>query len=511
MVDGSLLHDIQLGLNYALSASALLFCAVGVSLGMFVGVLPGIGTMSAVAILMPLTFYLDPATAIAMLAGIYYGAAYGGSTASILLNLPGTANTAVTCLDGYPMAQQGRAGIALFMTTIASFVGSIIGLAMLGMFAPPLARLSQSFGSQEYFALMLMGLIAASVVTSENPFRALSMVAIGLALGLVGLDVTSGSQRFTFGMLPLYGGLPLVAVALGLFGMPEVIRNAGRRRANDRPIGTVTLRSMLPTRDDWGRSVPAMLRGTGIGAFFGALPGTGGLIATFMSYAVEKRISKEPGRFGKGAIEGVASPEAANNSAIQTAFIPTLTLGVPGDAVMALLLGVLMIHNVTPGIGLVEGNPTMFWGLIFTFLVGNLFLLILNIPLIGIWVRILTIPYSLLFPSIVVFVCIGVYSIGYQVADLYIVIAFTLAGYVLSLLRFEPAPLIMGLILGPMMEENFRRSMVLSRGDAMTFMERPLSGSFMGICAVLLLWLAISEIRRARAGKLKERLASGAS
>ncbi len=497
MVDpGGLVTNLAIGFDYALSLRALTFCTIGVTLGMVVGVLPGIGTMAAVAMLMPMTFWLDPTTAIAMLAGIYYGAAYGGSIASILLNLPGTANTAVTCLDGYPMARAGRAGVALMLTTVASFVGSILGLTMLALFAPPLARASQSFGSQEYFSLMMLGLVAASVLTANNPFRALAMVTVGLTLGLVGLDITSGERRFTFGLLQLYDGLPLVALALGLFGLPEVIRNAARSAETRTRPPPVSFRSMLPGREDWARAWRPYLRGSGIGAVFGALPGTGGLIATFMAYAVEKRIHRDPSQFGKGAVEGVSSPEAANNAAIQTAFIPTLTLGVPGDAVMALLLGVLMIHNVSPGLGLVSGNPEMFWGLVVTFAIGNLILLVLNIPMIGLWVRILSIPYSLLFPCIVVFVCIGVYAVRYSTADLVIVMVFAVVGYGMALLRFEPAPLIMGFILGPLMEENFRRSMVLSRGDPATFVERPLSGSFLAACLLLLIWLVVSEIRR---------------
>jgi putative tricarboxylic transport membrane protein len=492
---GQLLTDLHIGLSVAFSLEGLFYCFVGVVLGTFIGVLPGIGPLASIALLMPLTFHFDPTIAIIMLAGIYYGSAYGGATASILLNLPGTANTAVTCLDGYPMARQGRAGVALFIHSIASFSGGVIGILIMALFSPPLAHVALRFGSQEYFGLMVLGLLAASLMSSGSPFRSLTMVTFGLLLGIVGVDVNSGQPRFTFGMINLYDGLPLVAIALGLFGMPEIIANSGRESASARP-GEITLRSMFPTREDWRRSWKPILRGAGIGSFFGTLPGTGGLIASFMSYAVEMRVSKDSSRFGKGAIEGIAGPEASNNAAVQTAFIPTLTLGIPGDAIMALMLGVLMIFGVVPGPQLITQNPQMFWGLVFSFLIGNVLLVLLNIPLISIWVRILTIPYSILYPAVVVFVCIGVYSVRYSVGDIYIVMVFGAIGYGMALLRFQPAPLILGLILGPMMEENLRRSLLLSNGDPLTFVQRPLSATFIAISVLMLVVTVISEIRK---------------
>ena len=497
MVDfAALTENLALGFGVALSWEALLYAMIGVTLGTFVGVLPGVGTMSAIAMLLPLTFLIEPTLAIIMLAGIYYGGAYGGSTASILLNLPGTPASAVTALDGYPMARGGRAGVALFVTTIASFVGSVMGLMLLALVAPPLAQFALQFRSPEYFSLMVLGLMAAAILASSSPFRALASVVMGLLLGVVGIDMLSGTSRFTFGWPALFDGLPLVAVVIGLFGVPELIANA-RGGAYRRPQ-SVRLRDMLPGREDWRRVRPAMLRGGSIGAFFGALPGTGGMIASFMAYAVEKRVSRRPEQFGKGAVEGVAAPETANNSAVQTAFIPTLTLGIPGDPVMALMLGALMIHGITPGTALITSNPDIFWGLIASFVIGNVLLLVLNIPLINVWIRVLSVPRQILFPAITAFVCIGVYSVNLAVADIVVLIVFGLLGYALVLLRFQAAPLVLGLILGPMMEENLRRSLLISRGDPMVFLDRPISATFLGLAGLLLVWLVVSELRRRR-------------
>lgn len=498
MVEGFGAEFLQ-GAGWALAPTTMLYCTIGVSLGMIVGVLPGVGIMATIALLMPFTFHLEPMLGIAMLAGIYYGAAYGGSTASILLNMPGTAQTAVTCLDGYPMARQGRAGVALFMTTIASFVGSVVGIAILVSLAFPLARFALRIGPQEYFAIMLLGLVMASVMTAGGSvLKSLAMTVAGIVIGLVGVDVTSGVARFTYGNVHFFDGLQIVAIALGLFGLAELMRNAGNPSPRRFDAGDLSFRAMLPTRDDWRRAGPAMARGSGIGAFFGALPGTGGLIGSFISYAVERRVSKQPERFGKGAIEGISAPESANNAAIQTAFIPTLTLGIPGDAVMALMLGVLIIHGITPGPQMISNDPAMFWGLIVTFLFGNVVLLILNIPLIGLWVRILAIPYSILFPAIIGFLCIGVYSVNYAVHDLYVLVAFGIAGYALHLLRFPIAPVLLGLVLGPMMEENFRRAMILQRGDPIGFLRQPMSATLLGITALLLLYMAFRAVREGR-------------
>lgn len=484
------------GISRAFSLEAVMYCTLGVTLGMFVGVLPGIGILPTIALLIPFTFYLEPMTGIAMLAGIYYGAAYGGSTASILLNMPGTANTAVTCLDGYPMAQQGRSGVALFITTIASFVGSILGIVILAAFAFPLAELALRFGSQEYFALMVLGLVAASLMSSTTPSKSLAMVVFGLVLGIVGIDVTSGVPRFTFGIIQFYDGISLIAIALGLFGLSELIRNSNAPQTVNVTAQDIKIRSMIPTADDWKRSIPAMLRGTGVGSVFGPLPGTGSTIAAFVSYALERRVNARPERFGKGAIEGISGPEAANNAAIQTAFIPTLTLGIPGDAVMALMIGVLMIHGIAPGPQLMTNDPGMFWGLIATFLFGNVVLLFLNIPLIGLWVRILSIPYSILFPAVMGFLCIGVYSVSYSVIDLYVLLALGIAGYFLIYCGFPIAPILLGLILGPMLEENFRRALLVQRGDFMGFFYRPISGTLLILTAVILIAALAIEARR---------------
>jgi len=491
-----LLSNLQTGFAVALSVQGLFYCVLGVTLGTAVGVLPGIGPMAAISVLMPMTFYLKPELAIIMLSGIYYGSAYGGSIAGILLNIPGTANTAVTCLDGYPMTRQGRAGVALFITAIASFIGSMIGLVLLVSVAPLIARAALVFGPWEYFAAMLLGLIGASVMSSNGLLRALIAVSLGLVLGFVGTDVQTGIQRYTFGYLELIGGLSLIAVAMGFFGIPEVISNAPYAERRNMMTNKVSLRSMLPSREDVRRSTGSILRGSSIGVALGILPGTGGLIASFMSYAVEKRVSREPERFGHGAVEGIAAPEAANNAAIQAAFIPTLALGIPGDVLMALMLGALVIHGISPGPSLMTNHPELFWGVTVSFLIGNIVLLILNVPLIGLWVRLLKIPYRMLFPAIVVFVCVGVYSVNNSAFDVYMVMIFGVVGYCMIYLRLQPAPLLLGLVLGPMMEDQLRRSLLLARGDWTSFLSRPVSLSILLITAALLLAMAVSAYRR---------------
>ncbi|MEC7299741.1 MAG: tripartite tricarboxylate transporter permease [Pseudomonadota bacterium] len=498
-----LLQNIALGLSVAFSLEGLLYCFIGVFLGTLVGVLPGIGIMATLAMLMPITFHLDPNYALIMLGGIYYGASYGGSTASILMNLPGTATSAVTGLDGYPMAKQGRAGQALFMTAIASFVGSIVGVILLAGFSVPLARVALRFGPHEYVALMLLGLIAASVIGSGRSIRSLIAVSLGLALGLVGLDLNSGVARFTFGQTVLFDGLPLVAVAIGLFGLPEIIASAGRAQTPKVESDKIRLRDMLPTREDWRRSAMPMARGSGIGAFFGALPGTGGLVATFVSYAVERKMSKHPEQFGKGAIEGIAAPESANNAAVQSAFIPTLSLGIPGDPVMAIMLGVMMVHGILPGPTVIQDSPDLFWGLIVSFVVGNIMLLVLNLPLVGMWVKLLAIPYNYLFPVIVAFTCIGIYSVNYQIVDVFVLLAFGFLGLGMRALNFEVAPLLLGFVLGPMIEEYFRRSLIVSRGDLGSFFDRPIAGTILAITAAIVVWAIAVKARAALAGRGK--------
>ena len=490
-----ILNGLLVGLQSALQPITLLYCFIGVFLGTLIGVLPGIGALATISLLLPVTYHIPPTAAIVMLAGVYYGAQYGGSTASILLNLPGTPSSAVACLDGYPMAKQGRAGVALFMTTIASFVGSMLGILILVLFSPSIAELGLKFGPAEYFSMMLLGLVAASSLASGSPAKGMAMVVLGLLLGTVGTDVNSGVARFDFGLPELMDGINLVALAMGVFGISEVISSINQKREGE-VKEKISMRSMLPTGKEWKDSVMPMLRGTGIGSFFGALPGTGASIASFFSYAVEKKIAKDPSRFGNGAIEGVTAPEAANNAAAQTAFVPTLSLGIPGDAVMALMLGALIIHGIQPGPLLMTQQPDLFWGLIVSFGIGNIMLMVLNLPLVGIWVAILRIPYNVLYPAILVFIALGVYSVNNNTFDVYMVALIGAVGYFLAVLKFEAAPLLLGFVLGPLMEENLRRSLLLSRGDMMTFIDRPISAGFIAVCAAIILWTMFATLKR---------------
>lgn len=489
-----LISDIALGLSVAASPEGLFYCFLGVFLGTVVGVLPGIGIMATMAMLMPITYHIDPTFGLIMLAGIYYGADFGGSTAAILMNLPGTATSAVTAIEGYPMAKNGRAGPALFMKAIASFVGTAFGVVLLAGFSVPLSRVALKFGPQEYVALMTLGLVAAAIIGTGNSLRSLASVALGLAIGLVGLDLNSGIARFTFGQTEFYDGLPLVAVAIGLFGLPEIIANAGLTELPKVNQDKITMKEMMPTREDWKRSAMPMARGSVIGGFFGALPGTGGLVATFLSYAVENRVSKHKEEFGNGAIEGVAAPEAANNASVQAAFIPTLSLGIPGDPVMAIMLGVMMIHGIIPGPDVIQSKPDLFWGLIVSFIIGNFMLLILNLPLIGMWVKLLKIPYNILFPVIIAFTSIGIYSVNYQVDDVFVLLAFGFLGVGMKALNFQVAPLLLGFVLGPMIEVYFRRSLTVSGGDLYTFFERPISASIMLIIFAILAYAIGSSV-----------------
>lgn len=483
-----LLGNLSLGLSVAFSVTNLFYCFLGALLGTLVGIIPGVGVLAAISMLFPLTFHLEPTTALIMLAGIWYGTTYGGSTASILLNIPGTPANAVTCLDGYPMAQSGRGGVALFMTTVASFFGATFGIILLTLFTPIIAEYALSFGSAEYFALMLMGLVAASTISSGSAIKGLAMMTLGIIFGLVGMDSQSATVRYTFGSLGLLEGISLIALAMGVFGVAEIIMSVRRVRSADIDPESVKLKAIKPTRDDVRRSWFPMLRGSVMGSFFGTLPGTGPSIAAFLSYAIEKRLSKTPERFGKGAIEGIMAPEAANNAADQTAFIPTLSLGVPGSATMALMLGALMIHGIAPGPTLISDEPELFWGLIMSFWIGNIILLFLNIPLIGVWVRMLTIPYHLLYPSVLLFICIGAYSSSFSPLNVWMVFVFGALGYLMRILKFPGAPLLLGFVLGPLMEEHFRRAMLLGRGDFMTFFDRPLSAVIMSLTLLILLW-----------------------
>ena len=505
-----LLANLALGLETALTPTNLFYCFVGVFLGTFVGVIPGIGPLAAISMLFPMTFYLDPTAALIMLAGIYYGTTYGGSTASILLNIPGATSSAVTCLDGYPMALQGRAGVALFMTTIASFVGGSFGIVILSLFSPLIADYALTFGPAEYFALMVLGLVAASTIANASPAKGLAMVVLGMLVATVGTDSQSGTPRFTFGSMSLLDGFGISAMAMGLFGIGEILSSVGATRSNKIDRSSARLRNMLPTRDDWNRSWMPGLRGSSIGAFFGALPGTGPSIAAFMAYAVEKRVSKTPERFGNGAVEGIVAPETANNSADQTAFIPTLTLGIPGSATMALMLGALMIHGIQPGPTLIVQQPSLFWGLIMSFWIGNLLLLVLNLPMIGLWVRLLLVPYHYLYPAILVFICIGAYSVRFNPADVLMVLGFGVLGYLMRLANLPAAPLLLGFVLGPLVETQFRRAMVLARGDFTAIMERPLAGTVLGLAALMLVWTVVGSIlRKRRQAALRDASAGG--
>jgi putative tricarboxylic transport membrane protein len=473
------------GIGSALSPGLFMLCFAGVMVGMLVGVLPGIGAIAAISLALPITYHLDPTGALVMLAGIFYGTQYGGSTASILLNLPGTATSAVTCLDGYPLAKQGRAGMALFITTISSFVGASLAIVVMIVLTPALAKLAMNFSAAEYFAVMFLGLIAASALSTGSALKGFLMVLLGLAIGMVGVDVNSGQSRLTFGAFQLLDGISLVALAMGLFGVAEVFSSMAHADANRR-AAKVRLRDLIPTREEFKASVNPTLRGSVLGTVLGSLPGMGAAVTSFMSYALERKISKTPERFGKGAIEGIAAPEAANNATVQASFIPTLSLGIPGDPVMAIMLGAMMIHGIVPGPRFMTENEAMFWSLIGSFWVGNLLLLVLNIPLVGLWVKVLSVPRKVLYPAVLFFVCVGVYSTRSNVFDVYLTLIFGVVGYLMNRFRFPTAPLLLGFVLGPMMEENLTRALVISRGNLSVFFTRPISAVVMTIALILL-------------------------
>lgn len=492
-----LLSNLALGFAVAGTTVNLAYCLTGVLIGTLVGVLPGIGSLAAISLLLPVTFHMEPTSAIILLAGIYYGAEYGGSITSILLNLPGTSSSAVTCLDGNPMARQGKAGVALFMTTIASFVGATLGIIALIALAPVLTQLARQIASAEFFAIMLFALVASATITQGSPLKGLAMVVLGLMLGAIGTDVETGTSRFTMGLPSLYDGVSLVALAMGLFGVSEVIGSVKASR-NALIDSSVPLRSLVPSPEDLRRSWRPMLRGSGIGGLLGALPGAGVTISSFLAYALEKRVSRHPERFGKGAIEGICAPESANNSAAQTAFIPTLAIGIPGSATMAIMLGALMVHGISPGPSMVSEHPEVFWGLIASFWIGNIMLLVLNIPLIGIWVRLLLVPYAYLFPVVIGLVCIGAFAITSNTFSVCVVLLAGIAGYVLRIARYEPAPLLIGFVLGPMIEENFRRAMLVARGDPAYFLERPITMGLVTLTVILLARPLFGLLRHSR-------------
>ncbi len=488
-----LLNNLALGFGVALSPANLLYAFLGVLLGTLVGVLPGIGPVATIAMLLPITFTLPPISALIMLAGIYYGAQYGGSTTAILVNLPGESSSVVTCLDGYQLARQGRAGPALATAALGSFFAGCVATVIIALFAPPLAELALKFGPAEYFSLMVFGLVAAVVLAHGSLLKAIAMVIFGLLLGLVGTDVNSGALRYTFGIPELADGIGFVVIAMGMFGVAEIVTNLEHKRS--RQVFTSKVTNLWPSREDFKRVWAPVLRGTGLGSALGILPGGGALLASFAAYTLEKKVASDPSRFGTGAIEGVAAPEAANNAGAQTSFIPLLTLGIPSNPVMALMMGAMMIQGIAPGPRVMAERPDLFWGMIASMWVGNLMLVILNLPLIGMWVKLLSIPYRLLYPSILVFCAIGVYSLSNNAFDLLLMAVFGALGYVLAKLECEAAPAMLGFILGPMMEENLRRGMLLSRGDPMTFLRNPLSAAFLIASAVLLLFIIVPVMR----------------
>jgi putative tricarboxylic transport membrane protein len=497
-----LLANLGLGFETALSPWNLVYCFIGVLLGTAVGVLPGLGPVPTIAMLLPLTFGLPPVSALIMLAGIYYGAQYGGSTTAILINLPGESSSVVTAIDGYQMAKQGRAGKALATAALGSFFAGSVATLILAVAAPPLAEVALEFGPAEYFSLMVLGLVASVALASGSLLKAFTMIVLGLLLGLVGTDVETGTPRFTFDLPELADGLNFVALSMGVFGLGEIIRNLEHEHTRSVMVRHVS--GMMLSKEDFRRIAGPVLRGTALGSLLGILPGGGAMLSSFAAYTMEKRLSKHGGEFGKGAIEGVAAPEAANNAGAQTSFIPMLTLGIPSNPVMALMIGALIIQGITPGPNVVTDEPALFWGMIVSMWVGNALLVLLNLPLIGMWVRMLTIPYHLLFPAIIAFCCIGVYSVNNNPFDVYAMALFGLVGYLFIKLDFEPAPLLLGFVLGPMLEENLRRAMIISRGDATVFLTRPLSLALLAIALAVLIVVLLPNVRAKREEAFQE-------
>ncbi len=492
-----LFANLAIGFSAAATVANLTYCFIGVLLGTLIGVLPGIGPLATIAMLLPITYKMaDPGSALIMLAGIYYGAQYGGSTTAILVNLPGEASSVVTALDGYQMARKGRAGPALAIAAIGSFFAGSVATFLLAAFAAPLSELAFQFGPAEYFSLMVLGLVAAVVLARGSIIKALAMVIFGLLIGMVGTDVNSGVSRFSFEVPELTDGIEFVVIAMGLFGFGEIIANLEQREHREVFIRKVG--SLMPSREEFRRSAGPIARGTLLGSLMGALPGGGAVLSSFASYALEKKISRTPERFGDGAIEGVAGPESANNAGAQTSFIPMLTLGIPTTPVMALMVAALMIHNIQPGPQVMTSNPALFWGLITSMWIGNLMLVILNLPLIGLWIKLLSVPYRVLYPAILLFCVIGAYSVNNNVFDVFMTIPFAILGYVFKKLDCEPAPMLLGVVLGQMMEEFLRRAMTISRGDATVFLTRPLSATLLAIAVILLVLVFLPAIARKR-------------
>jgi putative tricarboxylic transport membrane protein len=497
-----LIANLATGFAVALTPANLGFCFLGALIGTLVGVLPGIAPITTIAILLPFTFTLEPASSLIMLAGIFYGAQYGGSTTAILVNVPGESSAIVTCLDGHQMAKQGRAGPALAIAAIASFVAGTIATIVIATASVPMAALALKFTAPEYFSLMVLGLAGAVVLAHGAPGKAVAMVLLGLLLGLVGIDVNTGAPRMTLDIPELGDGIGFVPIAIGMFGVAELAVTLGRPQ--DRTLLDVKIRQLWPSREEIRACIPAMLRGTALGSILGVLPGGGAALSSFAAYGLEKKVSRTPERFGRGAIEGVAAPEAANNAGAQTSFIPLLTLGIPGNAIMALMIGAMMIQGIQPGPQVMTAQPQLFWGVIASMWLGNVMLVILNLPLIGVWVSLLRVPYRLMFPAIVLFCCIGTYSINNSAFEVGLMLMFAALGVFFIKVGAEPAPFILGFILGPLMEENFRRAMMISRGDLTVFLTRPISGFLLFLSLLLLIILVLPAVRSKRAAVFQE-------
>ena len=491
-----LIGNIGLGFSVALSPLNLALCLIGCLLGTLIGVLPGIGPSATVAMLMPLTFHLPPVGALIMLAGVFYGSQYGGSTTAILVNLPGESSSVVTTLDGHAMARNGRAGAALAVAALASLFAGTVTTLVIAAAGPPVAKLALLFQSPDYVAVMVLGLVAAVVLAQGSLAKALAMIALGVFLGLVGTDVTTGMQRYTLGVNALFDGIGFVPVAMGLFGLAEIMLNLEATQGQGRVVRPAD--RLWPSREDFKLATPAAARGTAMGVALGILPGSTTDIPAYAAYSLEKKLSREPEKFGHGMVQGVAAPEAANNASAQAGFIPMLSLGIPPNAIMAMMIGAMMIHGIAPGPQIIDKQPALFWGLVASMWLGNALLVVLNLPLIWVWVRLLTIPYRVLFPAIIIFCCIGCYSLKNNLSDVVIMAIFGVIGYGLRKMRFEPAPLLLGFILGPMLEENFRRAMLISEGDLSVFVTRPISAGFLAVSTVLLMMVLVPSMRRAR-------------
>jgi putative tricarboxylic transport membrane protein len=493
---GDFFSNLSLGFGVALSLQNLGLAFLGCLVGTLIGVLPGVGPIATIAMLLPITFGLDPTGALIMLAGIYYGAQYGGSTTAILVNIPGEATSVVTALDGHQMARQGRAGVALGIAAIGSFFAGTVATLVIAALGAPLTGLALIFGPTEYFSLMVMGLVFAVVLARGSILKAIAMILVGVLLSTVGTDLETGEERMTFGLPFLADGIDFAVLAMGIFGIAEIMRNLDHTEHRD--VVRQAIGRLLPNKDDFRQSYKPVLRGTLIGAILGILPGNGAVLGPFASYTLEKKLAKDPRRFGRGAIEGVAGPESANNAGAQTSFIPLLTLGIPPNAVMALMVGAMTIHGIIPGPQVMTKNPTLFWGMIASMWVGNLMLLIINLPLVGMWVRLLKVPYRMLFPAILMFCCIGIYSINSLPTDVMFIGLFGFVGYMLIKFGFEPAPMLLGFVLGKLMEENLRRALIISRGDMMTFIDRPISAGLLAVAAILLVIALLPSIRKGR-------------